>query len=154
MIFERDKLIRFHHCDPAGIVFYPQYLVLCNELVEDWFDQGLGVDFFELHTKRNRGVPMRHLEAEFLAPSVHGDALRFSLAIEHLGRSSIRLAIAAEKDRQVRFRARQTVVWAELGGRPRAVEIDDAWRERFSRYLLPHDATPGDAPWITATTPA
>ena len=30
MIFERKKLIRFHHCDPAGIVFYPQYLVLCN----------------------------------------------------------------------------------------------------------------------------
>ena len=26
--FECDKLIRFHHCDPAGIVFYPQYFVL------------------------------------------------------------------------------------------------------------------------------
>ena len=33
--FECDKLIRFHHCDPAGIVFYPQYFVLFNELVED-----------------------------------------------------------------------------------------------------------------------
>jgi 4-hydroxybenzoyl-CoA thioesterase len=33
--FECDKLIRFHHCDPAGIVFYPQYFVLFNELVAE-----------------------------------------------------------------------------------------------------------------------
>ena len=33
--FESDKLIRFHHCDPAGIIFYPQYFILFNELVED-----------------------------------------------------------------------------------------------------------------------
>jgi 4-hydroxybenzoyl-CoA thioesterase len=65
MIFERTKLIRFHHCDPAGIVFYPQYLVLCNELVEDWFDEGMGVNFFTLHTELKRGVPMRHLETDF-----------------------------------------------------------------------------------------
>ena len=32
--FAADKPIRFHHCDPAGIVFYPQYFVLFNELVE------------------------------------------------------------------------------------------------------------------------
>lgn len=36
--FETDKLIRFHHCDSAGIVFYPQYFVLFTELVEDCFN--------------------------------------------------------------------------------------------------------------------
>ena len=34
--FERSVLIRFHHCDPAGVAFYPEYFVLFNELVEDW----------------------------------------------------------------------------------------------------------------------
>ena len=137
MIFERTKLIRFHHCDPAGIVFYPQYLVLCNELVEDWFDEGMGVNFFTLHTELKRGVPMRHLEADFLAPSVHGDELVFSLAVERLGGSSMRLAIAAAKDGKVRFAARQTVVWAALDGPPRPVPIEGEWRERFARYLQP-----------------
>jgi acyl-CoA thioesterase FadM len=47
--FATDKLIRFHHCDPAGIVFYPQYFVLFNELVEDWFNHGLGIDFARFH---------------------------------------------------------------------------------------------------------
>jgi 4-hydroxybenzoyl-CoA thioesterase len=136
MRFERQKLIRFHHCDPAGIVFYPQYLLLCNELVEDWFDEGIGVNFFKLHAEMRRGVPMRHLEADFLAPSVHGDELTFTLGIEHLGGSSMRLAIAAGKDGKTRFKALQTVVWADLEGTPRAVRIEDDWRERFSRYLV------------------
>ncbi|MDF6762844.1 acyl-CoA thioesterase, partial [Escherichia coli] len=35
--FERAARIRFAHCDPAGIVYFPQYLVLFNVLVEDWF---------------------------------------------------------------------------------------------------------------------
>lgn len=137
MIFERKKLIRFHHCDPAGIVFYPQYLVLCNELVEDWFDEGIGINFYKLHAEMHRGVPMRHMEVDFLAPSVHGDELNFSLGIDHLGGTSIRLAISAEKDGIVRFKALQTVVWADLEGAPKAARIDDPWRERFSRFMLP-----------------
>lgn len=136
MVFERTKLIRFHHCDPAGIVFYPQYLALCNELVEDWFRDGLGVDFYRLHAELRRGVPMRHLEAEFLAASRHGEQLDFRLHVEHVGGSALRLAINAEKACEPCFRARQTVVWADLDG-PRPVKIDDAWRARFSRYLVP-----------------
>jgi 4-hydroxybenzoyl-CoA thioesterase len=42
-VFVREKRVRFHHCDPAGIVFYPQYFVLFHELMEDWFREGLGL---------------------------------------------------------------------------------------------------------------
>ncbi|MEO7008669.1 MAG: hypothetical protein ABI156_05925, partial [Caldimonas sp.] len=28
--FTRSRLIRFSDCDPAGIVFYPQYFVMLN----------------------------------------------------------------------------------------------------------------------------
>ena len=58
MAFVSDKQIRFHHCDPAGIVFYPQYFVLMNELVEDWFDRRLGIPFSDLHRDDRLGVPM------------------------------------------------------------------------------------------------
>jgi len=139
MKFETDKLIRFHQCDPAGIVFYPQYLVLCNETVEDWFAQAHGVDFYDLHATLSRGVPMRHLEADFLAPSVHGETLAFSLVVEKLGGSSIRIRIEARHGDQLRFMARQTLVWADVSG-PRAVPIDPEWRARFERFL----ETPGE----------
>ena len=45
MTFEREQLIRFSHCDPAGIVFFPQYFVLFNGHVEDWFDDGLALGY-------------------------------------------------------------------------------------------------------------
>lgn len=137
MIFERKKSIRFHHCDPAGIVFYPQCLVLCNEVIEDWFDEGIGVDFYKLHAEIRRGVPMRHLEVDFIAPSMHGDELTFTLVVDRIGNSSMQLTTTAAKGDEVRFRTRQTVVWADLGGKPRATRIDDEWRERFSRFLAP-----------------
>ena len=44
--------IEWGHCDPAGIVFYPRYVELCNEMVEDWFADGLG---FPLDVKVDGG---------------------------------------------------------------------------------------------------
>jgi 4-hydroxybenzoyl-CoA thioesterase len=68
---------------------------------------------------------------------MHGDELTFSLAVEHIGGSSMRFLIKAEKDGKVRFQARQTVVWADLEGAPRPVRIDGEWRRRFELYLQP-----------------
>ena len=55
--FERTRLVRFAHCDAAGIVFFPQYLVLINDLVEDWLGEGLGVPNAELILRRRIGTP-------------------------------------------------------------------------------------------------
>lgn len=135
MKFSRTKRIRFHHCDPAGIVFYPQYLVLCNELVEDWFEQALGVSFHTLHAKMARGIPMRQLTAEFLAPSIQGEDLCFSLVVEQIGTTSLHLFITAEKEDVIRFKVHQTIVWAALDGIPRRTPIEAEWRARFEPYL-------------------
>ena len=97
MPYERDKLIRFHHCDPAGIVFYPQYFVLMNELVEDWFDEGLGHPFSTFHGIERLGLPMAHLECDFLVPSRVGDRLTFRLEVEKLGNASMTLAVTASR---------------------------------------------------------
>lgn len=135
MEFVCKKSIRFHHCDPAGIVFYPQCLVLCNEVIEDWFDEGIGIDFYKLHADIRRGVPMRHLEVDFIAPSMHGDDLTFTLVVNRIGNTSMDITTTAAMGDEVRFRAKQTVVWADLGGAPRATPIEGEWRERFSRFL-------------------
>ena len=44
-VFQREQVVRFGHCDPAGIVFFPRYFEMLNELVEDWFAQALGLPF-------------------------------------------------------------------------------------------------------------
>jgi 4-hydroxybenzoyl-CoA thioesterase len=134
--YERDKLIRFHHCDPAGIVFYPQYFVLMNELVEDWFDEGLGHPFSTFHAVERLGLPMAHLECDFHLPSRVGDRLTFRLEVEKLGNASMTLAVTASHGDSVRIRARLVVVLASMAdGRP--VPIAGELRERFARFLAP-----------------
>ncbi len=134
MHYERSKLIRFAHCDPAGIVFYPRYTELCNEVVEDWFAEALGVGFPELHEVRRLGIPAVRLEIEFLAPSHYGDLVTFRLRIAELGRTSMTLELAADCGAEARLRIRLKVVLLSLETH-RPVPFDDAWRARLAPYL-------------------
>lgn len=134
MAFERRKLVRFAHCDPAGIVFYPRYVELVNEVVEDWFEAALGVGFRELHESRGLGIPAVRLELEFVAPSRYGERLVFHLEVTKLGRTSVTLAISAACGEDPRLRARLTVVLVSIGTR-RPVPLDEGWRTRLAPYL-------------------
>ena len=131
--FECDKLIRFHHCDPAGIVFYPQYFVLFNELVEDWFNAGLGIDFARFHTVEKLGVPMGSIECRFLSPSKVGETLRLSLAITRIGTSSLELAVAGTSGGEIRVQAKLTLVLASMENR-RSVPFPEAMRIKLEAY--------------------
>jgi 4-hydroxybenzoyl-CoA thioesterase len=134
MSYERTKLIRFAHCDPAGIVFYPRYTELCNEVVEDWFGEGLGVGFAELHQTLRLGIPAARLEMEFVAPSRYGDVLTFRLSVASVGKSSMALRISGTCQGQTRLRIRLTVVLLSLEtGRP--VPFDDGWRARLAPFV-------------------
>lgn len=132
--FEADKPIRFHHCDPAGIVFYPQYFVLFNELVEDWFNEGLGIDFARFHADDRLGLPMAHIDCDFLASSKIGDVLRFRLAVKRIGTSSLTLAVDARSGDEVRVRATLTVVLASLETR-RSIPFPPGFREKLERFV-------------------
>ena len=91
MSFVKERLIRFSDCDPAGIVFYPQYFVMFNGLMEDWISEGLGIGFKHLLQQRRIGLPTVHLEADFRAISRMGDCVRLSLNVARLGSRSITL---------------------------------------------------------------
>lgn len=88
MIFRREKRIRFQHCDPAGIVFYPQYFVLFHELQKDWFNEGLGVDYADYLQNQGFGVPTVKVECEFLATNKFGDMLVLELAVPQTAKSA------------------------------------------------------------------
>lgn len=134
MIFETNKLIRFSHCDPAGIVFYPRYAEMCNEVMEDWFREGLGVDFYEFHEERRLAFPTVRQEMEFLAPSRYGDKLVFRLCVTQLGGSSMSLSINANQGKEVRVRIRLKVVLVSLDTL-KPIAIDGFWREKLLPFV-------------------
>jgi 4-hydroxybenzoyl-CoA thioesterase len=114
-VFEIEETVRFAHCDPAGIVFFPQYLVMLNTLHERWFGEALGVPYPAYIGQRRLGVPTVRLECDFTAISRHGDRLWQRLALHKLGRSSIDIAAEfVSADGELRARFRQVLVCTSL----------------------------------------
>lgn len=112
--FEVQRTVRFSHCDPAGIVFFPQYLVMLNDVVEAWFCERLGIDYAQLIGPRRIGMPTVRLECDFVAPGRMGEALTFSLGVERVGGASLALAHRCRLGEHDRFRARQVLVATSL----------------------------------------
>lgn len=114
MPFQTTRTVRFADCDPAGIVFFPQYMVMLNTLVEEWFDVGLQISYAALIGQRRIGLPTVRLEVDFTAISHHGDVLTQTLQIERLGRSSLSLQVEYLGGDELRLRARQVLVCTSL----------------------------------------
>lgn len=108
--FEREVLIRFAHCDPAGIVFYPQYFVIMNGLMEDWFTEGLGVDFANMVTRRRIGIPTVSIDCTFSRPSRVGERVTFRVSVSRVGDRSINVEVLAVANGELRLQAAQTIV--------------------------------------------
>lgn len=131
--FRRERQIRFSDCDPAGIVFYPQYFVMLNGLVEDWVDDALGIGYRNLVIERRVGMPTVRLEADFRAVSHMGDRVVLALAVERLGGRSITLklrCLGAEGD--TRMELRQVIVTTSLVTH-RAIDIPPDLRAAIAR---------------------
>jgi 4-hydroxybenzoyl-CoA thioesterase len=132
--FERARSIRFSDCDPAGIVFYPQYFVMFNGLVEDWFNDALHVRYSDLVTTRRVGLPTVRLEAEFKAVSRFGDAVQLALEVGRLGAHSLTLALQCLGEHgDVRMRVRQTLVTTSLATH-KAIEVPPDVRDAVMRF--------------------
>jgi 4-hydroxybenzoyl-CoA thioesterase len=86
-IFTKQEKIRFKHVDYAGIVFYPRFLEMLNDLVEDWFEEALHRPFSQIH--ETNGIPTVDLKVQFKKAARLGEVLTKNLWVLRLGTSSI-----------------------------------------------------------------
>lgn len=109
--FSMVRKIRFGHTDPAGIVYYPHYFDMFNGVVEDFFDDCVGASFQFMRSEYRVVTPLRHVDADFIAPSRIGEQLQLALTLVSLGRTSLKLTIEGSVDGDVRLRARLVIVF-------------------------------------------
>eukprot|EP01030_Chromulinospumella_sphaerica_P034888 gene34888-biopygen25997 len=135
LVFRTPISIRFAHCDPAGIVFYPRYFELINGVVEDWCAQGLGMSFHEMHMVQGIGLPTVHIETDFVKTSVMGDELIAELRVIKLGRASATVEIRMlGQEQDLRLTARLVLVMAQVQER-KAIALPIVLREQMQNYL-------------------
>lgn len=132
-VFTQTRVIRFSDCDPAGMVFYPQYFVMLNALVEDWFTQALGVNYAHLLGQRRIGLPTVALQSEFRAPCRMGDAVELWLQLERMGSRSLTLRVDCVHGPICCVQIRQVLVSTSLS-HDGAIEIPQDVREAIARW--------------------
>lgn len=131
--FTREHRIRFSECDPAGIVFYPQYFVMFNNLLEAWIDELLPeVGFAGYIGKLHFGLPTVRLEADFRAVSRMGDDVVLILEVRKLGGKSLTLALACtDLEGEVRMSVSQVLVSTSLLSH-QAIELPSVLRQALT----------------------
>lgn len=130
MTFTMQTPLRFAHCDPAGIAYYPRYFEILDAGVEDWTEMALGVSRAVMHRDMALGTPAVELNASFAAISRHGDVLDLAIAVGAIGRTSLTLDATVTSSGEPRFTARLKIVLMDLKAM-RAVPWPDAWRTRL-----------------------
>lgn len=134
--FVHEQLIRFSHCDPAGIVYFPRFFDLAHATMEDWLAQGVGQGLPVLIRERRIGTPTVSIQCDFAKTLRIGDTLRFELRVVKLGNASVQLAYSGKKagagDEYLSIR--QTVVFMDLDA-GRAIPIPDDLRPKIEHFL-------------------
>ncbi|MCG5261110.1 acyl-CoA thioesterase [Cupriavidus gilardii] len=151
--FRNTVRVRFKDCDAAGIVFFPRYFEMLNDLVEDWFREALDWPFERMHGADRAGVPTADLQCRFVAPSRMGEVLTRELAVTRLGSSSCTLRVRflgaehdGRADLRVEFGQRLVCVdTARIAPRPFPAPV----REAMARFL---DEAPAAASAAAATS--
>lgn len=133
-VFTSDHLIRFAHCDPAAIVYFPDFLDLAHSTMEDWLREGVGCALPDLIRQRRIGTPTVNLQCDFIKPVAMGEILRYELRVRKLGNASVVLEHRGVRAGTECLRLSQTIVFMNLDSQ-KAVPIPQDLRPRIERYL-------------------
>jgi 4-hydroxybenzoyl-CoA thioesterase len=127
--------IQFGDCDPAGIVYYPNYFRFFDNATAALLSAA-----FAMH-KRNwlehfgiAGIPMFDTGARFIKPSRFGDVVDIRSEITELGRSSFSVKHTLLRDGEIAIEAHEKRVWVvrdEAGG-IRSAPLPEDVRQKLS----------------------
>lgn len=133
-MFRYSRDVRFQEVDAAGLMFFPNFLVICHEAMEDFFGELEG-GYAGLIRDRGLGLPCVALETQFTAPLRHGETFDVNLEVVQLGSRSIQLGYRFVRGEQVCAEVRQTVVVTALEA-VRSAEMPEDVRALCRAHLV------------------
>ncbi|KRA95184.1 4-hydroxybenzoyl-CoA thioesterase [Devosia sp. Root685] len=112
MLFSRDLEIAFGDCDPAGIVFYPNYFRFFDTSTAMLFAEALGMKQAEWAVRYDVvGIPMVDTGSSFKCPSRFGDVVVIKTEVIACRRSSFDVRHQLFNEGQLAVEGRETRVW-------------------------------------------
>lgn len=137
--FVKKETVRFQHVDFAGIVFYPRFLEMLNNIIEDFYDEALGMPFKNIH--KTGGIPTVDLKIQFKKAARLGDILTKFFWVKKLGSSSMTCGFKfLHEDGSICLEGEVSLVRVEFAeGRDeiKASSFPDEMREKLEQYIIP-----------------
>ena len=96
-LFRLRRAVRFGDCDPAGIVYTPRFVNMLNEVLESFFPDALGLDYYGLIRDEKVGLGYARVGCDFMRPGLMGDELDFTVRIARVGGASAGFIIHAHR---------------------------------------------------------
>ena len=127
--------IGWGHCDPAKIVFYPNYFIWFDQSAHHLFDKA-GANMGDLMDQYGvLGLPIVDAHAEFLYPSKYGDVIEVSSWISEWREKTLVATHEIYNNGRLAVKGSEVRVWArphpDDPKRLQAQAIPDAIRARF-----------------------
>jgi 4-hydroxybenzoyl-CoA thioesterase len=108
----RQLEIEFGDCDPAGIVYYPNYFRMFDASTAYLFEAALGMKKIAWIKRFGiLGIPVVDTGAKFISPSRFGDVVAITSTVTGFKRSSFEVVHQLFNDGALAIEGRETRVW-------------------------------------------
>jgi 4-hydroxybenzoyl-CoA thioesterase len=135
-IYTHSISVEWGDCDPAGIVFYPNYYRWMDEATFHLFDSvGLGWD--EMRAKYGApGLPLVATHADYRIPGFFGDRIDIEVGVSDWGTKSLTVSHRFLKDGNLAVEGWEKRIWSKGepgdGNRIVTVPVPDEVRAALS----------------------
>jgi 4-hydroxybenzoyl-CoA thioesterase len=104
--------VEWGHCDPAGIVYFPNYFTYFDSSTNALFLRALGFNKNEMVKRYGIvGIPLVDVGARFIVPSTYGDVVAIESTVAEIRRSSFRMQHRLFKGDVLAVEGTETRVW-------------------------------------------
>ena len=112
LVNRRSLRIEWGQCDPAGIVFYPQYLIIFDTST-GWLFERTGLTPLAMRKKYGIvGIPIVEVGARFIMPCRFDDEVIVESEVSEWGRSSFTVRHRILKEGKLALEGFEKRVWA------------------------------------------
>jgi 4-hydroxybenzoyl-CoA thioesterase len=123
--------VEWGHCDPAGIVYFPNYFTYFDSSTNALFLRALGCNKYEMLKRYGIvGIPLVDVGARFIVPSTFGDVVTIESSVAEIRRSSFRVLHRLLRGDALAVEGTETRVW---------VGRDPADSDRLKSMPIPQD---------------
>jgi YbgC/YbaW family acyl-CoA thioester hydrolase len=126
--------VAFDEADLEGIVFFGNYFRLAHRALEQYLPS-IGIPWPEWFANKEWGVPLRHVEAEYLNPLRAGNEFLAEITVHHIGTSSVQFAyVLHSSDGKIFTRLKTSHVFL-LRENYEKMSIPDSIKTRLAKQL-------------------